>query len=152
MVNTITVQSVNQADQDNSLFFRNFLWFFRNSEKKKLFPLEISQKTTIPTNIDMEYYTKQRSIQPSFVSTANSMKQCFLFWYNYSRLCGRITAWRASLGRSCLPQTVVIEFVGNQLQLGIIYDSISCGEWGKRHAFPYTRLHQFYTRRRFRWV
>ena len=79
-------------------------------------------------NIDMEYYTKQHIIKPFFVSTANSMKQCFLFWSNYSRLGGRITAWWASLGRSCLHQTVVIEFVGNQLQLGIIYDSISCGE------------------------
>lgn len=100
----------------------------------------------------MEYYTKQHSMQPFFVSTANSVKQCFLFWYNYSRLGGRITAWWASLGRSCLPQTVVIEFVGNQLQLGIIYDSISCGECEKQRAIPYTRLHQFYTRRRFRWV
>ena len=84
----------------------------------------------------MEYYTKQRSIQPSFVSTANSVKQCFLFWSNYTRLSGRITAWRASLGRSCLPQTVVIEFVGNQLQLGIIYDSISCANVKNGAQFP----------------
>ena len=46
------------------------------------------------------------------------------------------------MSQDSLSGPVVIEFVGKRLQLGIIYDSISCGECRKRRTFPYTRLHQ----------
>lgn len=62
MLDTITAQSVNQADQDNSLFFKDFLNIYQDFRKKKLFHLEISQKSAILENIDMEYYTKQHII------------------------------------------------------------------------------------------
>ena len=81
MLDTITAQSVNQADQDNSLFFKDLLNIYQDFRKKKLFHLEISQKSAILENIDMEYYTKQHSIKPFFVSTANRAKQYSIFWY-----------------------------------------------------------------------
>ena len=71
MLDTITAQSVNQADQDNSLFFKDFLNIYQDYRKKKLFHLEISQKSAILENIDMEYYTKEYIIQPFSVSTDN---------------------------------------------------------------------------------